>query len=118
MSERLPVPEPAEPAAPARTVPKIPTWLYNKYTLVSVFFVVWMFFFDPKDISSDFNRLKKYSELQRSEKQLNQQITATKKELGLLKTNAKTLEKYAREKYMMKKDNEDLFVVDSTGKGN
>jgi cell division protein FtsB len=31
--------------------------------------------------------------------------------LALLKTSAKTIEKYAREKYYMKKDNEDLFIV-------
>ena len=39
------------------------------------------------------------------------EITETRKELGLLKTNAQTIEKYAREKYLMKKDNEDLFIV-------
>jgi cell division protein FtsB len=31
--------------------------------------------------------------------------------LDLLKTNPETLEKYAREKYLMKKDNEDLYIV-------
>ena len=36
------------------------------------------------------------------------------KELDLLKTNAQTIEKYAREKYLMKKDNEDLFIVNTT----
>ena len=86
--------------------------------LVSVFFVIWMFFFDPKDISSDINRMQKYTELQKSEKHLNQLIGATKKELDLLKTNAKTLEKYARERYMMKKDNEDLFLIDPAGENN
>ena len=28
-----------------------------------------------------------------------------------LKTNPKNLEKFAREKYLMKKDNEDIFVI-------
>jgi cell division protein FtsB len=31
--------------------------------------------------------------------------------LGQLKNNAQTIEKYAREKYLMKKDNEDLFIL-------
>ena len=39
------------------------------------------------------------------------QISDTRQELQLLKTNPETLEKYAREKYLMKKDNEDLFIV-------
>ena len=77
-----------------------------------------MFFFDPKDISSDINRRQKYSELQKSESHLNQMISITKKELDLLRTNAKTLEKYAREKYMMKKDNEDLFIINPPDESN
>ena len=77
-----------------------------------------MFFFDPKDISSDINRRQKYSELQKSESHLNQMISITKKELDLLRTNAKTLEKYAREKYMMKKDNEDIFIINPPDESN
>jgi cell division protein FtsB len=42
---------------------------------------------------------------------MTQKIADTKHELELLKTNPATLEKYAREKYLMKKDNEDLFIV-------
>ena len=70
-----------------------------------------MFFFDPKDIPSGFNRRAKYTELQKSERHLSLMISDTRKELDLLKTNAQTIEKYARENYMMKKDNEDLFIV-------
>ena len=40
-----------------------------------------------------------------------QQIAATKQELEQLKTNPALLEKYAREKYLMKRDNEDLFLI-------
>jgi cell division protein FtsB len=40
-----------------------------------------------------------------------QQIDTTKKELDDLKQNPEMLEKYAREKYWMKKDNEDLFIM-------
>jgi cell division protein FtsB len=42
---------------------------------------------------------------------MDKQISETKQELELLKTNSFTLEKYAREKYMMKKDNEDLYII-------
>src|SRR5436190_13746644 len=89
----------------------IPSWLKNKYLLTSAFFVIWMLFFDPKDIFSDFERRDKLNELQNSEKHLKQQITESKLELDLLKNNAQSIEKYAREKYLMKKDNEDLFIV-------
>ncbi|MDO9375558.1 MAG: septum formation initiator family protein [Ferruginibacter sp.] len=90
---------------------QIPPFFRNKYLLASIFFVVWMFFFDPKDWSSEIRRRAKYGELQQSETHLSGMITETKKELGQLKNNAQTIEKYAREKYLMKKDNEDLFVL-------
>ena len=83
----------------------------NKYFIAGVFFIVWMLFFDPKDWGLISARINKLDELQKSEQQLSKQITDTRKELNLLKTSAQTIEKYAREKYYMKKDNEDLFLV-------
>jgi cell division protein FtsB len=77
-----------------------------------------MLFFDPKDIGTVVGRWKKYNELKTSEQHLTEQINQTKKELAQLKTNAQTIEKYAREKYLMKKDNEDLFVIAGTTKEN
>ena len=91
----------------------IPSWHKNKYLLTGVFFAVWMVFFDPKDILSNLYRRDKLNELQTSELHLKEQITDAKQELDLLKNNAQSIEKYAREKYLMKKDNEDLFIVKS-----
>jgi cell division protein DivIC len=90
---------------------RLPSWLKNKYLLTGAFFLVWMFFFDPKDIPSDFERKQKLNELQNSEQHLDELITDAQKELHLLKTDAQSIEKYAREKYLMKKENEDLFLV-------
>jgi len=87
--------------------------LRNKYWIAGTFFGVWMLFFDPKDLGSAVSRWQKYNELKTSEQHLQDQISDTKAELGQLKTNARTIEKYAREKYLMKKDNEDLFLVSS-----
>lgn len=90
----------------------IPSWLKNKYLLVGAFFVIWMLFFDPKDILSDLEQRNKLNELEKSEQHLKNLITSSQIELDLLKNNAQSIEKYAREKYMMKKDNEDLFILD------
>ena len=74
-----------------------------------------MLFFDRQDWPTIFEKRSKLKELQKNEQNLSQLITEMSKELGLLKTNAQTIEKYAREKYMMKKDNEDLFIVQDEG---
>jgi cell division protein FtsB len=89
------------------------SFLRNKYILATLFFIVWMIFFDPKDWSLISARREKLKELERSEKHLSRQIAETHHELGLLKTSAATIEKYAREKYLMKKDNEDLYIVNT-----
>jgi cell division protein DivIC len=90
--------------------------LKNKYVLAITAFLIWMFFFDPKDWGLIAARTNKLKELKESERHLTLQISDTKKELSLLKTNAQTIEKYAREKFYMKKDNEDLFIVKGNNK--
>lgn len=88
----------------------------NKYFIVIILFLIWMIFFDLKDWRLINNRTNKLTELEKSEKHLDNLIKDTRIELNLLKTNAKTIEKYAREKYYMKKDNEDLFIVNPEDK--
>jgi len=87
------------------------SWLKNKYLIAGTLFLVWMLFFDPKDLGNVISKKSKYNELQNSEKHLADKINETKQELSQLKNSAQTIEKYAREKYLMKKDNEDLFIV-------
>jgi cell division protein DivIC len=91
----------------------IPSWLKNKYLISGVAFLVWMLFFADNDIFTQHNRLIRSQELTKNEQYQSTQITETHKELGFLKTSAQTIEKYARENYMMKKDNEDLFIIKS-----
>ncbi len=93
----------------------IPTWLKNKYLLTGAAFLVWILFLDTKnDLFSQYERLIRSKELGKNENHLGNQITETRIELDLLKNNAQSIERYAREKYMMKKDNEDLFILTPT----
>jgi cell division protein DivIC len=83
----------------------------NKYLITGIFFAVWMLFFDRNNISLQIRRISELNKLEQTEKNMSLRISGTEKELELLKTNPETLEKYAREKYLMKKDNEDLYIV-------
>ena len=85
----------------------------NKYLITGTAFVLWMLFFDRNDFALQLKRIHELKKLQESEKVMDKQIDDTKQELSQLKTNPETLEKYAREKYMMKKENEDLFIITS-----
>lgn len=86
-------------------------FLKNKYVIVILAFLIWMAFFDPKDFGNIYSRTQKLKELKQSELHLKTQITETKKELTLLKSDAESIERYAREHFLMKKDNEELFIV-------
>jgi cell division protein DivIC len=98
---------------------QIPAWLKNKYLLTVVAFAVWMLFFDDRDLYITFFKQRhELSDLQKSKQYYQHQITDTKTELDQLKINAFTIEKYAREKYMMKRDNEDLFIVEPATSNN
>ena len=71
-----------------------------------------MFFFDDRDvITTHFKHPAELRQLQQSKKFYEEQIRETRTELDQLKRNAATIEKYAREKYYMKRANEDLFVI-------
>ena len=97
----------------------IPAFLKNKYLLSIAGFVVWMLFFDDRDFYvTCFKQRHELSELQKSKQFYERQVTDTQKELDQLKINAFTIEKYAREKYLMKRDNEDLFIVEPTKETN
>jgi cell division protein DivIC len=93
-------------------VDRIPSWLKNKYALTILFFAVWILFIDDRDfITTHFRHVKELHKLEARKLYFEDQILTVRKELDQLKSNPATLEKYAREKYLMKRDNEDLFVV-------
>jgi len=87
------------------------SWFKNKYFIAIVSFLVWMSFFDPKDWGLIYSRTQKLKELEKSEQELTGQIAETRKELHMLKSSAENIERFAREKYLMKRDNEEVFTV-------
>jgi len=66
---------------------------------------------DKNDLFTQLERRRELKELQQSKQYYSTQIAAESKELEALKNNPATLEKYAREKYLMKKENEELFII-------
>jgi len=83
----------------------------NKYVIAILIFIVWISFFDENRLIS---RISAKAELNKLEEQKNyyrEQIEINKKRLNELKTNKDNLEKFAREQYIMRKPNEDVFVI-------
>jgi hypothetical protein len=82
-----------------------------RYILLFAFFGLWMLFFDSNNVFYRFSIASEVSELEESRDIYKKQIADLNRQRTELFGNQINLEKFAREKYMMKKDNEDLVVV-------
>ena len=83
----------------------------NKFFLVAVAFIVWMTFFDKNDLLSQYQYQQEVSELEQERDFYKTETDKVSKDLEELTSNPQQLEKFAREKYLMRKDNEEVFVV-------
>jgi cell division protein FtsB len=70
-----------------------------------------MLFLDKNDFFTRMDRNRELRKLEQSKAYYTRELASERKELEALRTNPATLEKYAREKYFMKKDGEELFIV-------
>jgi cell division protein DivIC len=93
---------------------KIIPILTNKYLIASVFFIVWMLFYDQRDYFQQKERRDELKKLEMKKAYYQQEIEKTRKELGDLQNSPAALEKYARERYLMKKDGEDIFIIEDS----
>ncbi|HTM90793.1 MAG TPA: septum formation initiator family protein [Flavisolibacter sp.] len=87
------------------------SFLRNKFLLAATAFVVWMLFFDRNDVFTQMERRSELNELRQSKQYFEKQIAENRSFSKDLQFNASAIEKYAREKYLMKRDNEDLFII-------
>jgi len=94
--------------------------LLNKYVFVGISFLVFLIFFDKNNLISQFEYRQKLQQLKQTREYYQKEIEINRIEMDELSigqdsiTDAKKLEKlekFAREKYLMKKDNEEIFVI-------
>ena len=83
----------------------------NIYILTSLIFFIWIFFIDSNSILVNLKLKKEINKLIDRKEVLEKQIEIDKKIISNLK-NPDSLEKYAREKLYMKKDNEEIYIIE------
>lgn len=84
--------------------------LKNKYFLTVIALLVWLLFFDKNDMFTQYELIQKCNKLQNEKQYYLAEIENNKQNLNELRTNKKSLETLSREKYLMKKENEDVYV--------
>ncbi len=87
----------------------------NKYAILIFFFLLWILIFDDNSFYNQRKLRGEYENLQNTKVFYQEQIEQNQKQLQELKSE-ESLEKYAREQYLMKKKDEVIFLieVDST----
>lgn len=90
---------------------KLPKFTRNFYFLFSFFFVIWMLFIDTNDFYTQYKLNQKRKSLEAQKEYYLEKISEVKKDRDELFSSDDRLEKFAREKYLMKKETEDLFIV-------
>ncbi len=83
----------------------------NKYLITTVFFLTTILFFDRYDVFSQLDLRKQQQKLLKEKNYYLREIKNNNEQLHELHTNPENLEQFAREHYLMKKQNEDVFVV-------
>jgi cell division protein DivIC len=89
-------------------------FLSNKYVWVLLFFSTWMIFLDNYSYFDHRVLDKQINELEDNATYYKEEIRKDQEKIKQLK-NPNQVEKYAREKYYMKKENEDIYIIEFEG---
>ena len=92
-------------------IDKIPNYLKNKYLIAIVLFIVWITFFDNFNLIKQSKIKKNIKQLEENKKFYIQEITKDSTEYYDLLNDAEKREKFAREKFLMKKEDEDVYII-------
>ena len=90
---------------------KLPAPLRNKYLITFIVFLVWIFFIDKFDIITQIKMNKEFKQLKQQHEFYKEEIKKDSTEIYNLNNNPEEQERFARERFLMKKENEDLFII-------
>lgn len=85
--------------------------IHYRFIITLVFFVVWMIFFDQNNMIEQYKLRSTLNDLKAEKAYYIEEMKKAQQEYDELFTNQESLEKFAREKYLMKRENEDIFVI-------
>lgn len=86
--------------------------LRNKYILTLLVFFIWILFFDQNNLVDRYVSSRNIRQLERDKKYFIERIREDSTRLNQLRTDNDNLEKFAREQYLMKRENEEIFIIE------
>ncbi len=91
---------------------RIPARFRNFYVVVGILFFLWMLFLDNNDLTSRIKLGRKLKSLENEKEYYQEKIKEVETDRDELFGDKESIEKFAREKYLMKKETEDIFIVE------
>ncbi|MEQ9188278.1 MAG: septum formation initiator family protein [Cryomorphaceae bacterium] len=89
---------------------RLPWYLKNRYGATVAVFAVWMLFFDQHNMISQIELRAEVYQLNSDKEYYQREIVSIHEDLEELLSDNNKLEKFAREKYFMKKPEEEIFI--------
>ena len=92
-------------------IKKLPKPFRNFYFITAVIFILWITLLDSNNLIARFQLSSKLGSLENEKEYYEQKIVEVEKDRDELFGDHESLEKFAREKYLMKKESEDIYIV-------
>ena len=83
----------------------------NKYFIAFTVFLIWIIFFDQNNLLDRVKGIRQLNKYENDKQYYKERIKNDSIKMNELKTNKENLEKFAREQYLMKKEDEDVFII-------
>lgn len=90
---------------------RLPAFFTNKYFIALMAVLVWLLFFDKNNLIQQYRLQKQLHDLQRDKQYYLEEIRRDSTDLRMLQDDPDALERYARENYLMKRENEDIYII-------
>lgn len=90
---------------------RVPKFFRSFYFVVGFLLFLWLLFFDTNDLVNQMRMNSKINELENDLEFYTEKTTEIEKARESLETDPKLREKFARERHLMKKDGEDVYLI-------
>ena len=91
---------------------KLPKAFRNFYVVTGAFFFLWMLLLDSNNLINRYQLSAKLGSLEDEKEYYEEKIKEVEKDREELFGDRESIEKFAREKYLMKKETEDIFIIE------
>ena len=97
---------------------KLIPFVANRYFIACLAFVVWMLFFDQRNFFLQRDRADELEKLEQAKSYYEKEISTTEEQLNNLQSNPGAVEKYARERYLLRREGEEVYLFEDTAAAN